>query len=572
MKPQLCPRPGGAARAHRGPFRFMVAFLALFMVPVVILATPQVAHAATVFGPEVVVDSMVIDSGLPKATCSFKGYWVVPPSGNFLNQPHVKVPSVRCDPNWYVDADGGLDCDSDDCTQIVGSVTGAGCQASSSAPMSGGYGVFGEMRFTLPTTCEVSEICLTLDVYANNWNDGSIGPECVPFAVGIAPEGEAVQDCSLFSLAGATATTTPISNYRYNGVAELEGLIYKAGASPITRPRVSTPGTIDNSTGGIQIMAVRRRGSDNSIGVGWTHLQRDIIISSPSTGGMSPLFATWDPGFRADGYQGEPSDYLASIIGIQIYPTGLGNTMAQDTLPQDNPTQGFLGVTDPSVCSFYFGEDIADGVPSTAGPAASDDPAGDVGIGEPAAGGEDPPNTTEPDDDSTVPTGGGCNFSLGDPDSWLSGGMCAVVGLLGQALKLLGKVVDGVLGIASAILDGLADLFVPSDGYLDGKVSALTGDWQDTKPGATVTAFTDQTFDLTGASGCGGIPMQVDLPGGVQIDENIGEACSGTMATVASVVKLVSSLLLVVFGGLAVLRALGSGFGWDPGIGRGSPS
>jgi len=71
------------------------------------------------------------------------------------------------------------------------------------------------------------------------------------------------------------------------------------------------------------------------------------------------------------------------------------------------------------------------------------------------------------------------------------------------------------------------------------------------------------------ASGCGGLPLAVTLPGGVQIDEHIGAACSGSMASAAGVTRAVLTAVVVIGGVFACIRAVGSGLGWNPGIGRG---
>jgi hypothetical protein len=162
--------------------------------------------------------------------------------------------------------------------------------------------------------------------------------------------------------------------------------------------------------------------------------------------------------------------------------------------------------------------------------------------------------------------------------------MCRAVQLLGQVVSGVYTVVGAVGGVAGDVVAGVGSafdasmttlsnaigtMFVPSPGYVDAKVNALSNDWKATQPGAWSTALTGQSFDLSGMSGCGGVPMNVTLPGGVEVSESIGKACSGKMESVASVARLVTSAMLVIFGGLACVRALGSGFGWDPGIARG---
>jgi hypothetical protein len=48
------------------------------------------------------------------------------------------------------------------------------------------------------------------------------------------------------------------------------------------------------------------------------------------------------------------------------------------------------------------------------------------------------------------------------------------------------------------------------------------------------------------------------------------DACSGVMAQIAGITKTVLTVVISLFGGLACLRALGSGLGWSPGVGSDS--
>lgn len=67
-------------------------------------------------------------------------------------------------------------------------------------------------------------------------------------------------------------------------------------------------------------------------------------------------------------------------------------------------------------------------------------------------------------------------------------------------------------------------------------------------------------------SGCEGPHLQVDMFGAL-IDAYPFSACQPPMTHAASVTKAIATALLVVFGSMACVRALGSGFGWKPSAG-----
>jgi hypothetical protein len=234
------------------------------------------------------------------------------------------------------------------------------------------------------------------------------------------------------------------------------------------------------------------------------------------------------------------------------------------SLPQAGQDNPFLGTTDTAHCRWYFGEKIASG---GARPELND-PAGALGDIE---GIEEEPDPAVP---APVDVEEPCHFSITDPGSWLSGGMCAAVGLLAEIFYLLGDIlgaigalaqaigglaasiaeaIAGVLGeIVQAVEDLLKTLFIPPDGYFEGKVAGMQDAWDQTSP----AKYLDALDGLVPGSitGCEGLPLNVALPGGIEVDERLGEACDGKMASVAALVRIALSLVLVFAGGLAVLR------------------
>lgn len=252
----------------------------------------------------------------------------------------------------------------------------------------------------------------------------------------------------------------------------------------------------------------------------------------------------------------------AQIAGIEVYanhpaddwnrPPPDGNAMIQPVpgthpIPPGRRTP-YYGWSDSSHCRFYFGPQVLDdGNPATNG----DVPFGNGTDPNPPGSGEDPgpsPVLDEPD----VPP-------APDEDTGFLGPMWALLDWLKRWLNQLWAWIQD-LG------NWLAGLVVPETGYFETKWDGVDAKWAATTPSKYVEEFS--SFTPGSVSGCAGVPLQVTLPGGVGIDERLGAACSGTMATSASVVRAAITAMVVVGGAFACVRALGSGLGWNPGVGR----
>jgi hypothetical protein len=73
-----------------------------------------------------------------------------------------------------------------------------------------------------------------------------------------------------------------------------------------------------------------------------------------------------------------------------------------------------------------------------------------------------------------------------------------------------------------------------------------------------------------GGGGCDGPAVDFSI-GSVQQTLHPWSACAEPMATVAGMVYALSSVLIVVFGALSFVRAVGSGFGWSFSMGKAAP-
>lgn len=110
--------------------------------------------------------------------------------------------------------------------------------------------------------------------------------------------------------------------------------------------------------------------------------------------------------------------------------------------------------------------------------------------------------------------------------------------------------------------------FVPSSSAMTALSTRLKTAFSESAPGKWVGAIGGISSALNGTDtgDCLGPHIAWDkLPGGGFYPF---KACDGIMATIASITHLLATVTVSFFGGLACLRALGSGLGWNPGVGR----
>lgn len=104
--------------------------------------------------------------------------------------------------------------------------------------------------------------------------------------------------------------------------------------------------------------------------------------------------------------------------------------------------------------------------------------------------------------------------------------------------------------------------FVPTQ--TTAQIQMIRDAWDQTTPAVWAGAFGDVVDGLAiEEAGCMGPELNWEFIGVTIYPFN---ACEEPLATVASYAKAFATVLVVVFGGLACIRALGSGIGWSPGI------
>lgn len=194
---------------------------------------------------------------------------------------------------------------------------------------------------------------------------------------------------------------------------------------------------------------------------------------SRNTGSVYAM-AGWDnpPGSATATFTYEPYAYGASALGnstVNQEPSVYGVEIYAGTRPSEVTYP--VGVTVPEVCLFWIGPKIVD-IPDT----EIDEPYLPLGPVEPP----EPPDTPVSDPGADTSS---CNFKFSDPASWLEGGMCAAVGLLGKIVGLLGQAVGYLAGLASAIVGPIVDALLDVIGAIAGIAGAIiAGLWDFLEP------------------------------------------------------------------------------------------
>lgn len=246
--------------------------------------------------------------------------------------------------------------------------------------------------------------------------------------------------------------------------------------------------------------------------------------------------------------------YRPSTSAGQWYPA---NDAYTNAFPQDNPA-GDWGTTVPSKCYFHFGEKLAEIPTST-----EDDPAGPMGVSQqpytpPADPGDQTPDASE----------SGCQgFSLTDPGSWASAGICAVARGLAALVGVMEAVLDAILAVAGAILQGLQALFVPSSGFFEAETADVKDAWAQTPPvviGSELGSIPGKFVQPASAASCKGPDIPVKVPY-FELDKKLYpfSTCDPDAATVASIAKVCMQIALALGGLLVGARILASAFGVD---------
>jgi hypothetical protein len=534
------------------PVRWFVRVLTLGMVPVLLLALPGqqgVAFAAS-YGPSVSyswTDTSVMPNGWGEIDCTVTAYWGSQSVGTY----GVSAASICYYSEFAAEGPDGIDyfvsgSDADgqlcEATVFTGSHDGGDGSMKQGEQSAEGFGSIssdGEVA-----TCRMTEWCY------QSWREP-------PWAGDPQVVDEGCFTLDLGVMAEAPPTGCPLWNPTAAPWSANRSVDASTWRIEVTFPHAWMPGGV--GTDNLKVLPIfYRQGAGPFIGWHVTSAAQTVTRSADGTTvGVNVNAGTWDP-----------EDI--EVIGVQLYSTTTftGYESFSAALPQVT-SGGDYGTTRPDKCFFYWGEKVAEVAANE-----TDVPIGDLGGGVATP---DPPDMTPPANED--PPTNQCGFSITDPSSWASAGVCALVGLFARALDLLaailgllGDILGAIAGLVGELLESLValarTLLVPSDGFLEGKFDDVGNAFDDSTVGNYLGSFTDLT-PPQGSSGCGGLAVDFSVAGR-DVDWNVLEACSGSMATFAGLGKLILSVALCIGGGLACIRALGRGFGWSPGVGEGA--
>lgn len=113
--------------------------------------------------------------------------------------------------------------------------------------------------------------------------------------------------------------------------------------------------------------------------------------------------------------------------------------------------------------------------------------------------------------------------------------------------------------------------FVPSPTVVQTRTAAIQAKFENVGFARVTTAWLSTFEAAGGGSGCSGPTVNFDMSGVHQTVQPFN-ACSAPMSTVAAVSYAVSSIAMVLFGGLGIARAIAAGFGFNFSMGKGSDS
>jgi hypothetical protein len=270
-------------------------------------------------------------------------------------------------------------------------------------------------------------------------------------------------------------------------------------------------------------------------------------------------------------------------LGLDVWfqPTGTSRSPL-GTATTDNPqaassppvlggtplthVQWGYGRTLDSQCYYWFGPKQFDDANT-----AADEPWGGPTTVDPPYV---PPPYTAPEDDAPTPPVADaeppeCTFKLSQPSTWLEGGICAAVGLLGAILGLLTDLVEAVVNLPLAFLDALGDLFKPTPGALEAQTASLRDAWTTSSVGTFFADVGSIPAAFNPQSGpCKGPPIKIDWQK-VHVESYPMDACGGTGQKVATVVSAGVMLMVSLSTFYAVVNLIAGALGLNlNGLGR----
>jgi hypothetical protein len=107
--------------------------------------------------------------------------------------------------------------------------------------------------------------------------------------------------------------------------------------------------------------------------------------------------------------------------------------------------------------------------------------------------------------------------------------------------------------------------FVPSPATLTAVQTQISGDINTAGPGALIGAISGLIGSVNGGNGCAGPPVTFHIET-VNDTFHPFDACTDPIATAAALVNDLATMLIIFYGGLSLMRAVSSGFGFSFGM------
>lgn len=214
-----------------------------------------------------------------------------------------------------------------------------------------------------------------------------------------------------------------------------------------------------------------------------------------------------------------------------------------------------FGTSKPAQCFFYIGSRVWENSSQV-----YDDPWGvseDTSYGSPLT---EMPEAPEPDEKPAISEPDpGCSFSLDDPTTWASAGVCALVGLIGKLIDLLWSILQAIAGIVPALLELFEDLFVPDPSSWG--FAGLRDQFTSRPPGSLVTAgaagVTSTANGYQSSSGCGDL---INFSGAGVGNARVSCSSIASNPGVSAARALFAAFILAITG-LAMFRMARGAFG-----------
>lgn len=447
-------------QSHRRSVRAVLLSLVVGILSMSLVVTlPSVAEAATNYGATAEAN-VAAGTGAFSLGCDITAAKAISNSTT-PNTSWIRY-TANCDRNAALASEMAVTIGSLTVAVVFQGSTSAGAACSYTGSWSGVDSPGNASSTPNDPTCAVGSVCLDWHLDEKFYPDPDASQTCVPMPIP-EPAGFVTGTCATFSASqpvphpdqaafyGSWPTNTLGEPVDYS-ITALQSRTDKFVHLYVVTTSLNDPGSVDvtpldgatgysiGPQGAASYINLTATGTLNGTQLPWVNTrngQEYINAGLPTTAGQYQI--------------------NRPVVGYGYYLDDVGGTATTNpvALPQVN-SLGKLGLNNPGACEFYWGQKIAS-TPSD----NYDEPQTATNLGA----------TPPPDNPPDTNTGGsastgdaGCGFSISDPTTWASAGICQLVGLIHDLISAIGHIAGDM---ASAILGGLGnvlqDLLVPAN-------------------------------------------------------------------------------------------------------------